>query len=303
MKSSGKIGSALLYAITRPLAFLPLGFHRACGKFLGWLAGSVVGYRRHVVFINLARCFPEKSYDEIKELSKKFYGHLGKIAAEGIWIGGCYNPKRIQKSHFAEITNTQMLNSFAREGKSVYLLTSHLGNWEGLGAFMLFDAPEKLLLKPIDIAVVYKKLSSPSWERFMRKNRCIPVVDREHFTGLVETSEIMRYAIMHKDETRLFFFNTDQYPYGGYKIPINFMGQDTFTMTGGPSLAHKFGMPVAYYAMKEKPDGNYTITLTLITEDASKCEISDIMKQYYELLEKDLREQPWNYLWTHKRWK
>ena len=29
--------------------------------------------------------------------------------------------------------------------------------------------------------------------------------------------------------------------------------------------------------------------------------VQDIKQQYYTLLEKDVREQPGNYLWTHQR--
>jgi len=45
------------------------------------------------------------------------------------------------------------------------------------------------------------------------------------------------------------------------------------------------------------------MTAVPIAENASESTVSDIMTQYYKLLEEDLREQPWNYLWTHKRWK
>ncbi len=27
------------------------------------------------------------------------------------------------------------------------------------------------------------------------------------------------------------------------------------------------------------------------------------MRRYYKLLEADIEAQPWNYLWTHNRWK
>ena len=30
-------------------------------------------------------------------------------------------------------------------------------------------------------------------------------------------------------------------------------------------------------------------------------ELKDIMQQYYTLVEQDIREQPANYLWTHRR--
>ena len=40
-----------------------------------------------------------------------------------------------------------------------------------------------------------------------------------------------------------------------------------------------------------------------LSDNASAEKPDDIMKRYYKLLEEDLQAQPWNYLWTHKRWK
>jgi lauroyl/myristoyl acyltransferase len=28
-----------------------------------------------------------------------------------------------------------------------------------------------------------------------------------------------------------------------------------------------------------------------------------VMNEYYKLLQRELEEEPWNYLWSHKRWK
>ena len=55
--------------------------------------------------------------------------------------------------------------------------------------------------------------------------------------------------------------------------------------------------------MEEVPEGGYTITFNPICEDASRTTPEEIMNKFYALLEKDVEAQPWNYLWTHKRWK
>ena len=31
--------------------------------------------------------------------------------------------------------------------------------------------------------------------------------------------------------------------------------------------------------------------------------LEELMEKYYKLLEQDIIEQPWSYLWTHRRWK
>ena len=43
--------------------------------------------------------------------------------------------------------------------------------------------------------------------------------------------------------------------------------------------------------------------LKTICDDASKMEVQAIMDEFYRLLEADIRKDPGNYLWSHRRWK
>ena len=129
--------------------------------------------------------------------------------------------------------------------------------------------------------------------------------DPEHYEGMVESFNILRYALRHRDEKKLYNFITDQHPYSKSScVDVDdFMGQPTKSMDGAVSLAHKLGMSVVYLGMKCREDGGYTMHFSLIAEDASTVTAREMLDSYYSLLEKDIREQPWNYLWTHKRWK
>lgn len=304
MNFGAKIGYGLLYAVTRPLAALPLGFHHACGHFFGWLAGSVLHYRRDVVMTNLARSFPEKKYDELKQIRKQFYRHFGNVFCEAIWFGGCRNPKRLIKSGIVEITNPELINECCDSGRSVFVMSSHVGNWELYGGYEYYAQNPKFHFDVWSIVEVYKRLSSPVWNKFIDTNRKAPIKDRKHFDGVVESGDIMRYAIQHKADFRLYNFITDQYPYTDHKVRVrDFMHQETYSMEGIVSLARKFKLPVMYLNMAEESEGHYKMTYTKICDDASTMESIDILNKYYECLEADINAQPWNYLWTHKRWK
>ena len=63
----------------------------------------------------------------------------------------------------------------------------------------------------------------------------------------------------------------------------------------------KFGMAVAYLSMRRERRGHYLLHFEVLCEDASKMSVEEITKQYYQLLEADIRQQPENYLWTHQR--
>ena len=117
MDNKGKIGSALLYGLTWPLARLPLKFHRACGRALGRFLGKTVRYRRDEVIINLSRCFPELDYWHVRAVCDRFYEHLGKVFTEAIWFGGCTDPGRLVDSRIVRISNPEAVNRFREDGR------------------------------------------------------------------------------------------------------------------------------------------------------------------------------------------
>ena len=80
------------------------------------------------------------------------------------------------------------------------------------------------------------------------------------------------------------------------------MNQKVLTMSGAVKIAKKFGMAVVYAGLKPNGEGGYSMDFTPLCEDASVCEVKNIIEEYYRLLENDIREIPWNYLWTHRRW-
>ena len=300
----GKIGSALLYGLTRPLAMLPLKFHRACGRAIGRFAGRVLRYRRDVVITNLARCFPEKKYAELTAICDHFYAHFGKVFAEAIWFGGCTDPQRLIRNRVVKLTNPEAVNRFHEAGRSVVVLSSHSGNWELYGGIKSYPHPGRLDYHENDICVIYRQLSSPVWDRFMSRNRIAPVVDKEHYDGRVESFRALRYILKHRDRLQMYIFINDQYPYTARaRVSMDFMGQPTWAMDAAENLARHLALPVVYLSTREEEDGGYTMSFVPICDDASELPEGTVLHRYFDLLEQDLRQQPWNYLWTHKRWK
>ena len=298
-------GYYVLRVLTWPLGKLPLGFHRAAGRFLGWLAGRVVRYRRDVVMTNLSRSFPDKKYEELISIADSNYRHFCTQFCEAIWFGTC-DAARVRRAHVAEIEDVSVINGFYDSGRGGVVLIGHSGNWELMGGIKSYSyGPEGLHCPENDLCVVYKRLSSKAWNTFMNRNRIAPVVDKRQEEVEVETFDVLRYVIRHRDCRKTYFFITDQSPYSDSSCikVADFMHQSTWSMNGGPALAIKLGMPVVYMSMRRKADYNYTIRFIPICADPTGMTDVQILDRYYELLQEDIEAQPWNYLWTHKRWK
>ncbi|MCR4859613.1 MAG: lysophospholipid acyltransferase family protein [Bacteroidales bacterium] len=299
-----KIGTWLLKGLLRLLGLLPLRVHYALGRFVSWMADNVLNYRRDEVMYNLTKCFPDKDVWELTPIRKAFYRHFGELVAETVWFGGCRNAARLRRQRLVEVDNPEVAAHLYEVSPSMVVLYSHCGNWELYGGIESYNyTSTPLPFNEQNFCVVYLKQSSPTWDEVLRDNRFAPLKDRKNYPGYIESKELVRYVYSHRGEKKIYNVNTDQRPYFAAPdfLEVDFMGQRVQTMTGAAALARKFGMSVAYLTMRPDRRGHYLMHYTPICENASEMSLQDIMQQYYTLLEKDIREQPENYLWTHRR--
>ena len=70
----------------RLLAMLPLVVVRAMGKLLGWALYVLVASRRRVVTVNLSLCFPERSAQEIKDLTRQTFVYFAQAWLDRSWV-------------------------------------------------------------------------------------------------------------------------------------------------------------------------------------------------------------------------
>ena len=139
---------------------------------------------------------------------------------------------------------------------------------------------------------------------FVTRNRINPIKENGE-NCLVESSNILRYAISNRNDRKVYVYPADQAPYtkAGKHFIGEFMSQPTNAMQGSMGVACKLSHSVLYVTMKRVERGRYEMTFIPICEDASKLAAEEILRKYYDLLEEEIRETPANWLWSHKRWK
>lgn len=275
------------------------------GDILAWIAKNVIRYRTDVVMVNLSRAFPDRKYKGIRKIYDEYYTHFGEMVAETLWFGGS-SYARLRRNGIVKVMNVSETNRIYSECRSMTVLSTHCGNWELLGGLLGYetDSGEKLIIKEKDITVVYKKLSSEVSDKVFALNRVAPL-EEVGTECEVESRNMLRYAIRHAGERRMYIYPTDQSPYSktGRHMIGDFMSQPTYAMMGSVGVACKMAHAVMYMKMKRVRRGYYEMSLVSICEDASKMSPETIMRKYYDLLEEEIRETPANWLWSHKRWK
>lgn len=300
-----KVAVKIVRALLVILSKLPLKFHYFMGDVLSWLMKNVLRYRYDVVVMNISRSFPELKYKALKKIVNDFYRHFGEIFAEAIWFSGS-DYRRLYRSGIVTVTNPETVSDMFVEASSVTVLSTHCGNWELLGGFLGYRRPgdHEYAFGEEQISVVYKRLSSEVWDKVFRLNRISPL-EKVGIECEVESSDILRFCLRHKDEKRVYIYPTDQAPYTkAGRFPIGeFMSQPTNAMLGSVGVACRLSHAVVYMKMKRVERGRYEMTFIPVTHDASKVAPEELMRKYYDLLEEEIRETPANWLWTHKRWK
>ena len=287
------------------LSKFPLKFHYFMGDVFSWLAMNVIRYRYDVVVTNVSRAFPEKRTWEVRRIVRDFYRHFGELVAETIWFSGS-SYDRLRKNRIMILTNPEVVSEYYSRFPSITLLSTHCGNWELTGGLLGCEDSdgERISVPETAITVVYKKMTSEVADRVFALNR----VRRLEHVGTeceVESRNILRYSIRHKDEKRIYIYPADQAPYkGAGRHPIGkFMSQDTTAMLGSAGVACKLSHAVIYMKMKRVERGQYEISFIPICENASEFTPEEILRKYYDLLEQEIRETPCNWLWSHNRWK
>ena len=88
-------------------------------------------------------------------------------------------------------------------------------------------------------------------------------------------------------------------------IIISFSSSQSLSLRGYSFFPTSFTADAYKYLLKtgQQVVRGYRMTIVPICEHAAGEDPLDLMQRYFRLLQEDLECQPWNYLWTHKRWK
>ncbi len=288
----------LFYLLVVPiflLSLIPLGVLYVVSDFLAFVLEKIVGYRSYVIYINLARSFPELKYSNLKKIAHRNYKFIAETFVESFWTIST-SKKRLQK--FANLKNPEILYSIYNEGKSAIIAMGHKGNWELLPSFIDFAHGVPVGFTDDDIRFLYKKAKNKTFDLLTKWIR-----SRHTSAILIESKEAPRYMIKNRDQRCLYFLIADQSPRPGSKFAVNFLNQPTLMINGPEQLSKILNCPVIYLDMNRLERGKYEITLTKITDKPKEEPEGYITKEFARLLEQDIFKNPDSWLWSHKRWK
>lgn len=276
-----------LYGFTYAVSLLPMVFLYALASFTFFLAYYVFGYRKGVVIQNVARSFPDKRYGEIRAIVKKFYTCFASYFAE--IIKGISAPADVLDRQLI-VENLELMDGYINAGRDVIACLGHCGNWE-----MLNFMPYKMRH---DMYAVYKPLRSAVMNKLMVKLRS------RFGIKLIPDNAIIRHVLSKKSNPAVYLLLADQCPRPKEKkYRFTLLNQETYVFSGMEKLARKGQTAVVYLHITQLSKGRYKIVCVPICSKAEAMNDGEITKKYVDLLTENIKEEPYGWLWTHKRWK
>lgn len=277
------VSFALLYVVS----LLPLRVLYIVSDFTYVLIYYIIGYRKEVVFSNLALAFPEKTDPDRKAIAKKFYRNFIDNWIEVIKMLSI-SEKAILRRISRDFT---AFEDIYQQGRSCHMLMGHLFNWEWCTAGIPTGLPFKTL-------VAYSPITSKILDRLF-------LYLRQRFGCIMLPYNDMRRSMMPHRHTRyLLVLVADQNPpFPAKSYWLNFMGVPTSFLKGPEKGARMGNIPVVFLPVIKVRRGYYEIKGILLDNDPGSSKEGEITRKYVAALEEIIRKYPELYLWSHKRWK
>jgi Kdo2-lipid IVA lauroyltransferase/acyltransferase len=278
--------SYFLFYFLLLISLLPFWFHYLLSDILSFILYYVIGYRKKAVMKNLEGSLPEGT--DTKKIARQFYSFLADVVHESI---KCLTISKRNLLKRMTCDNAEIIENYAKQNRSVILMSAHYGNWE-----LLIYAMNLLFLhlaigvgKPLTNKVLNKLINAKRSKTGMK---------------IINAMNIKEEFEKDKNVLTASLFLSDQFPGGVNKgLPFIFLNKPTEFMYGAEKYAVKYDSPVVYGDMQRIKRGRYNVHLILLADKPGEMPYGEIMKKYVQCLETTILREPQYWLWSHKRWK
>ena len=236
---------------------------------------------------NLLIAFPEKTPQERIQIAKKFYRNLVDYFLESIKLITITDREFYKRCS----GNFEELNKLTATGTNIQLHSGHQFNWEWANRIYSQNLN-------IPFVLVYMPISNKSIDKIFRKIRL------KHGTVLIDATKYKRDILSLKKQQHAFALVADQSPPNGITAYwLNFFSKPTPFLYAPEKNAQRAAVPVGFASFRKVKRGHYKFETTIITLNAAETQKGELTKKYRNFLQEEIREQPDNYLWSHRRWK
>jgi len=281
----------LVYPVLWLISRLPWRLFYVFSSFIFFLLYYIIRYRRKTVSENLALVFPEKNSSDRKKIQKASYQHMCDMFLEMIKTISIKEEEIIKRF---KIKNVDLLTELESKNKSIIVMMGHYASYEWTNSIDL--------ISKFNCVGIYKPVKNKYFDRLAHRIR--GRFDSRLIPSHRVYREITTDQRKENPELNLYGLISDQSPKANNAMYwTDFMGVTVPAFMGGEAIARRLDLSIFYLHVEKVKRGFYEASFVPISQASASEKEHVITKKFLQLLERQIRNKPQNYLWTHKRWK
>ena len=284
---SAPVQAAVLKALIRGFAILPLNWAQSLGAIVGWLIWRIPNRLSRTTDSNLSLCLPELSAEKRRQLARSSLIGTGKTVSEvgAVWFWSTDKLLgRIERVEGEE----HLLHAIGSKRGTV-VLVPHLGNWEILSRYLQVKVPVLALYRPPRIVEM---------DAFIRQAR------ERHGAELVPADRTgMRRIVEALAAGEGFGVLPDQEPLKKHGVFAPFFGTPALTMTLVARLTRKYGAVTLFGYSERTAKGGFRLRFLPGPEGLDSEDLESAATQLNLGVEECVRRCPEQYIWSYRRFR
>lgn len=283
-ETSLEFSTSLLIGLARTLSRWPRPAMCLLSGMIGRLVYVLVRRRRRIALTNLAIAFPDQTAAEQEAIAKRHFKAfvISLIDRFALWDGPI---KQLQ--HMVRVSGWSHLEE-ARDAGPLIVLAPH---------FLGLDAGGLYLSSKMPVVSVYAQQKSQALTDAMTAGR-----GRFPDTSLVLRNEGLRAVLRHVKQGKVLYLLPDMDLGSRDAVFVPFFGLDAATVTTVSRLAKMTGAQVLPTVTRLQDDV-YHLEIFEPWRDLSSLTSEAAAARMNAFIEARVREDPHQYLWTHRRYK
>ena len=262
-------------------------------RFIGSLLYTFSNKRRRTGRINLNIAFGNsKSSSEKNRILKASIIQLVISTLQMVWVG-INTEERVKFLIDEKPEGLDILNSCLEQGKGVFFLTAHYGNWEVMGINHGY-------LDTCTLYSIARKMDNPFLEKFIVNMR-----EKSGSKILYRDQSPIKIIRALKNNAGVAIMVDQNISKGG--VFVDFFGMKAATTRAIHQLGYKNEIPVIPMFCYPNSEGKYKIIygpeLQYQKSDDKENDILIMTGKCKEFLESVIRKNPEHWMWIHRRWK
>lgn len=282
-----KLAAKVVLAILRVLSWLPISWSQGLGKAVGLLLFWLPTHSRFLVECNLKAVYPGLSANELRSLTKKTLQNNAQSILElgAIWF---WSESKL-KNLIREEHGRELLDQAHTQGKGIFVLGPHIGNWELMGSYLSMLYPSTFMYRPPNL----RGLEQAMTQSRTRFGANLVPTDLRGIKQIIKALKNNRLTAVLPDQDA-----------GKNGVHALFMGHPARTMTLASKLLQKTESTCLYAIALRHPEGGFAVHYLPADREA----LADKDPVYAatalnEGVEKCIALAPEQYLWAYRRFR